>query len=104
MKHMKHLKLKHMEAEKHEAHGALEAPDGRVQRDVKGTIPQIDGRRPVAWPEGMAHILDCLHAEGVSRCASFNFFKLRMGHMSPPFLETRKMVKWGRKAITASRA
>jgi hypothetical protein len=36
----------------------------------KKCIPQIDGHRPVAWSEGMAHILDCLHAEvwGVQVC------------------------------------
>jgi hypothetical protein len=41
-----------------------------VQRDVKIRIPQIDGRRPVAWSEGVVHILDCLHAEvwGVQVC------------------------------------
>jgi hypothetical protein len=35
----------------------------RVQRDVKVSVPQIDGRRPNTWPEGVAHILDRLHAE-----------------------------------------
>jgi hypothetical protein len=34
-----------------------------VERDVKISVPQVDGRRPIAWPEGVADVLHCLHAE-----------------------------------------
>jgi hypothetical protein len=34
-----------------------------VERDVKIGVPQFDGRRRIAWPEGMADVLHHLHAE-----------------------------------------
>jgi hypothetical protein len=30
---------------------------------MKVSIPQINGHRPVAWPEDVAHVLNRLHAE-----------------------------------------
>jgi hypothetical protein len=36
---------------------------GVVERDVEVGISQVYGCRPIAWPEGVAHILDSLHAE-----------------------------------------
>jgi hypothetical protein len=106
-KHMNFLTEAHEayeapEAEAHDAHEteALEAPeaheaqDGRVQRGV----PQMPYLR--AWRT--SSIVSTLKKEEF--IAPFNIITRRMGHKTPFFLGTRKMEKWGRKPITASRA
>jgi hypothetical protein len=52
---------------------------------------EVYGRCPIPWPEGVADVLDCLHPEGVLRCAAFNFFKFNMRRIPPLFSRTRKM-------------
>jgi hypothetical protein len=58
---------------------------------MKVSVPQMDGRRPVALPEGVAHVLDRFQAEvrGV-QVRGIQLFQVENGAYVATFLRDEK--------------